>query len=109
MIEALNRIAEAQERQHEEFSRVREELCEIKDSIKRIHAKLDETAEKTTINTERVKSLKDQFLSEKKENSDKFDIVHESIRRRDNTLRWLFASVLIPIVLAIVAIFKPTP
>jgi len=107
MIEALNRIAEAQEKQANEWEQIRDDLCEIKDSIKRIHQKLDETAEKTTINTERINNLKEQFISEKNEISDKFDIVHGSIRRRDNTFRWLAASIIMPIVLALVAIFKP--
>lgn len=106
MIEALNRIAEAQERQTQEWAKVCQDLCEIKDSIQRIHLKLDETAKETTINTEKIKALKEQFVDEKRESSDKFDIVHGSIQRRDGHFRWLVAVVVVPIGLALIAIFK---
>ena len=108
MIEALNRIAAAQEDQTKEWKEVKNELCEIRESIKRIHQRLDDTARETTINTERISNLKEQFTEEKAETASQINIAHESIRRRDSTLKWIAASIVMPVVLALIAIFKPS-
>lgn len=114
MIEALTRIAEAQENQADEWKKVTDGLSSINarldkidESIKCIDQKLDQTSKETTINTERIQNLKEQFSSEKIDVSKEFDIVHGSIQRRDGHFRWLMASVVIPMILALVAIFKP--
>lgn len=114
MIEALNRIAKAQEEQTQEWNRVNDGLSAINDrldkideSIKCIDTKLDETTKETTINTERIQNLKEKVVTEKEETDKQIDIIHDSIRRRDGHFRWLMASVIVPVVLALAAIFKP--
>lgn len=80
---------------------------EIQEQIKRVHQRLDDISEKATINEQSIKHLEKVLDEEKSETKERFDIVHKSIRRRDGFLRWLAASVLIPVCLALVAIFKP--
>jgi len=67
MIEALNRIADGQERQITAIKSVQGDISEIKDSIRRIDSRLEKTAEKTTVNTEKLKYLEKEVDENKTE------------------------------------------
>ena len=75
---------------------------EIQSQIKRVHSRLDEIGETATINKQSIKHLEKSFADEKEETGKKFNIVHQSIRRRDGHLKWLIATVLLPIALSII-------
>ena len=109
MNKSLSRIADAQEGQADQWKLVKNELIEIKESIKRIDTKLDATSKETTINSERIEYLREQFQSEKKQVDAEINIVHESIRRRDYVLRWVAASIIVPVMISIMAFFNISP
>jgi len=109
MNKSLSRIADAQEGQSAQWKLVKNELIEIKESIKRIDTKLDATSKETTINSERIEYLREQFQSEKKQVDAEINIVHESIRRRDYVLRWVAASIIVPVMISIMAFFNISP
>ena len=82
---------------------------DIKEQLKRVHDRLDEVSEKSTINQQSIKHLEKNFDTEKAETEKKFNVVHQSIRRRGELLKWLFASIIVPVVLSIMAFFKISP
>ena len=76
---------------------------DIQEQIKRVHSRLDDISTKATINEQSIKHIEKSFEDEKEETKDRFDIVHKSIRRRDGHLKWLFASIIVPIVISVLA------
>ena len=82
---------------------------EIQNQIKRVHGRLDEIGEKATINEQSIKHLEKSLGEEKIETEKKFNIVHQSIRRRDGHFKWLFGAIIIPVALSILAFFKISP
>jgi len=80
---------------------------EISEQIRRVHKRLDTISERSLVNEQSIIHLGKSFEDEKCETKDKFDIVHKSIRRRDNHLKWIAASILMPIILSVFAFFKP--
>lgn len=82
---------------------------EIQNQIKRVHGRLDEIGEKATINEQSIKHLEKSIEDEKKDTKERFNVVHQSIRRRDGHLKWLFATIIVPIALSILAFFKISP
>ena len=82
---------------------------DIKEQLKRLHDRLDEVSEKSTINQQSIINLKESFDNEKVDTKEKFNTVHQSIRRRDGHLKWLFASIIVPVALSIMAFFKISP
>lgn len=82
---------------------------DIKEQLKRVHDRLDEVSEKSTINQQSIKNLKESFDNEKIDTKEKFNVVHQSIRRRDGHFKWLFATIIIPLALSIMAFFKISP
>lgn len=79
---------------------------EIAEQVKRVHRRLDEISEKAIVNEQSIKHLEKDFGEEKIETKDRFDVVHGSIRRRDGHLKWIVATIIIPIAISIVAFFK---
>ena len=82
---------------------------DIKEQLKRVHDRLDEVSEKSTINQQSIKNLKESFDSQKLDTKEKFNFVHQSIRRRDGHFKWLFGAIIIPVALSIMAFFKISP
>ena len=82
---------------------------EIAEQVKRIHRRLDEISEKAIVNEQCIKHLEKDFCDEKVETGKKFDIVHASVRRRDGHLKWIVATLIVPVTLSIMAFFKITP
>ena len=82
---------------------------DISKEIKRVHSRLDEISEKAIINEQSIKHLEKSLDEEKGETKERFDIVHKSIRRRDGHLKWLVASIFVPIVVSIMAFLNISP
>ncbi len=82
---------------------------DIKEQLKRVHDRLDEVSEKSTINQQSIKHLEKSVKEEKTQTKEKFNIVHQSIRRRDGHLKWLVATIIVPIALSVMAFFKISP
>lgn len=81
----------------------------IQKEIKRVHSRLDEISEKAIVNEQSIKHLKETLDEEKTETKERFDIVHKSIRRRDGHLKWIVATIIVPVALSIMAFFKISP
>ncbi|NIA28327.1 MAG: hypothetical protein GWP06_00265 [Actinobacteria bacterium] len=82
---------------------------EIAEQIKRVHTRLDTISEIATINKQSIKHLEKSLDEEKEETKERFNIVHKSIRRRDGHLKWLVASIFVPIVVSILAFLNISP
>ena len=82
---------------------------DIKGQLKRVHSRLDEISDRSLVNEQSIKHLKESFDDEKGETGKRFNTVHQSIRRRDGHLKWLFASIIVPIALSVMAFFKISP
>ena len=82
---------------------------DISKEIKRVHNRLDEISEKAIINEQSIIHLKESFEGEKEETGKKFDIVHNSIRRRDRTLKWIATAILLPIGISVLNFFNVSP
>lgn len=82
---------------------------DISKEIKRVHNRLDEISEKAIVNEQSIKYLEKSFDEEKEETGKKFDFVHNSIRRRDKTLRWIATAILLPIALSVLNFFNVSP
>lgn len=82
---------------------------EIAEQIRRVHKRLDKISERSLVNEQSIKHLEKSFDDEKNDNCKKFDIVHKSIRRRDGHLKWIVATIIVPIALSIMAFFKISP
>lgn len=82
---------------------------DIQEQIKRVHTRLDDISETATINKQSIIHLEKTLDEEKIETKERFDIVHKSIRRRDGHLKWLVASIIVPVALSIMAFFKISP
>lgn len=82
---------------------------EISEQIRRVHKRLDTISERSLVNEQSIKHLEKSFENEKDETGNRFNIVHNSIRRRDGHLRWFVATLIVPIALSIMAFFKVSP
>ena len=82
---------------------------EISEQIKQVHKRLDKISDRALVNEQSIKHLEESFKEEKEEVGKKFDIVHSSIRRRDGHLKWLVASIFVPIVVSILAFLNISP
>ena len=82
---------------------------DIQEQIKRVHSRLDDISETATINKQSIIHLEKSLDEEKIETKERFDIVHKSIRRRDKTVKWFFATIIVPIVVSVLAFLNISP